>query len=436
MLIKNILDLEKEDYIQLFAVVPHVEKVVLHNACQFKDDVMEYMIEKAVKLKHLHLYAANLVSNNMWSRFISEQAPQLETLKLQWLDASFEDWHVAELAQHCAGSLRRLKLELCRRLGAEAIRSISQMHALQHLSLSFSPAAEIPTDTLVEMILKLGPGLQTLSLERFPDVNDEVLNAIRTSCPRLTKLRLSHNDVCTDGGFATLFSGWDAAAAAAAGVNNATADTDVDMNVGVDMHPGKSKSTSKNKNTIKTPKDRYNHTAISPLRFADFSSNRDNNGEEDDDNNNHNNNDNDNDNGTAIDPEKVSSSSMIGLGSAGFTALMNHARHSLTHLNISSCRHISRAALMDVFCFGGGSFSGTGTTGKDLYADAPACTGNTFTTPAIPRTPHFPSLKHIDLSFLPTVDEVILQGIFRSCPALGSTGCLWLFRDWHLSAGG
>ena len=442
MCVNHISDLEEEDYIQLFAVVPNVEKVVLHNACQFKDNVMEYMIEKAVKLKHLHLYAANLVSNSMWSRFISEQASQLETLKLEWLDASFEDWHIAELAQHCAGSLRRLKLKLCRRLGAEAIRSISQMHGLQHLSLSFSPAAEIPTETLVDMILKLGPGLQTLSLERFPDVNDEVLNAIRTSCPRLTKLRLSHNDVCTDGGFAALFSGWEAG-----GESRVTVDTDMNMDIDTETETDKSKSTNKNRNSLSKANidtNTCNHTATSRLRFADFSSSRDANSEEDDNNNNNN-----DDNEPFTDnPDKISSSTMIGLGSAGFTALMKHARHSLTHLNISSCRHISRAALMDVFCFGSGSGSGSGSGGgsintttnrDDLYANAPARTGinnatSTTSNPArktdnkdytigsaataLHPLPHFPSLKHIDLSFLPSVDEVVLQGIFRSCPAL------------------
>lgn len=382
-------------------MVPGVEKVVLHNACQFKDNVMEYMIEKAVNLKHLHLYAANLVSNDMWSRFIKERAPQLETLKLQWLDATFEDSHVAELAQHCATSLRRLKLELCRRLGATSIQSISQMQALEHLSLSLSPAAEIPVEALVEMVNALGPNLQTLSLERFPNLTDEVLDAIRTYCPRLTKLRLSHNDVCTDAGFAALFSGWSADAAA-----------------------NGDRSTSSKTNT--------DFRAISPLRFADFSSTREVNS---DDGGGNDTNDNDDD------PDNPPPSTTIGLGSSGFTALMNHASHSLTHLNLSSCRHISHAALIEAFCFGHDYPNNSNTndnnnnkrhiniTNEDLYASpspAPESKNNytyTDSSSTNPKTKNvsrrtYPSLKHIDLSFVPTVDELVLAGIFKSCPAL------------------
>ena len=346
---------------------------------------------------------------------MSERAGQLETLKLQWLDATFEDWHVAELAQQCSTSLRRLKLELCRRLGADSIRSISQMHALQHLSLSLSPAAEIPVEALVEMITSLGPNLQTLSLERFPDVDDDVLAAIKTHCTNLTKLRLSHNDVCTDAGFAALFDGW--------------------------SDGGAENKTNRDKNSTAAANDKEMTTfkAISPLRFADFSSTRDTNSEDDNHNSNNNNNNNEatgdmnaegnnNNNNTYKDPQT------IGLGPAGFTAMMKHASQSLTHLNVSSCRHISHAALIEAFCFGqdvGGDQEQKQTRNQnrmhneDLYASPSVPSRGKHTNDArtssgggAMKARTYPALKHVDLSFVPAVDEVVLQGVFRACPAL------------------
>ena len=74
----------------------------------------------------------------------------------------------------------------------------------------------------------------------------------------------------------------------------------------------------------------------------------------------------------------------IGLGSEAFKALMKHSGHTLAKMNMHSCRHISAEALMGVF------------DGKTQY----------------------PQLKEIDFSFVASVDDVVLTGMFRSCPAL------------------
>jgi DNA repair protein RAD7 len=74
----------------------------------------------------------------------------------------------------------------------------------------------------------------------------------------------------------------------------------------------------------------------------------------------------------------------IGLGSAGFSALMNHSGSRLEFLDISSCRHISHETFTDIF------------DGSKEY----------------------PYLYEINLSFCPVVDEQVVAGIFRSCPAI------------------
>ena len=74
----------------------------------------------------------------------------------------------------------------------------------------------------------------------------------------------------------------------------------------------------------------------------------------------------------------------IGFGALALTALMHHSASRIEHLNLKSNRHISHATLLDVF------------DGQKKY----------------------PMLKDIDLSFVNRVDDVVMAGIFKSCPAL------------------
>lgn len=197
--------LEAEDYERIFATVPKMEKIVLGNACQMKDSGIDYMLDKCRGLKHLQMYAANLVSNEMWSRLFREAGAKLEVVKLKWLDAAFEDQTVEDMVEH-SPNLRRLKLKLCRRLGEDAVAAISNMTHLEHLSLLLNK--EVSVETWVDLITKRGPALRTLSLEKFLDVDDAVLDALHRSCVVLSKLRISENDTATDAGYAALFTAW------------------------------------------------------------------------------------------------------------------------------------------------------------------------------------------------------------------------------------
>ncbi|KAL2351883.1 hypothetical protein BJ546DRAFT_230176 [Cryomyces antarcticus] len=198
-------DLEVDDYKQIFAVVPKIEKLVLRNACQFKNEAMEYMMEKAKNLRSLQLYAANLITNAMWHKLFQHQGASLETVKLQWLDASFEDEAVTEMVAHCR-NITRLKLKLCRRIGEEAVTAISMLPKLEHLSLQID--REVSSERLVGLVRVVGPNLKTLSLEKFVDADDTVLEAIHAHCRNLTKFRFTENDYATDAGYTALFTDW------------------------------------------------------------------------------------------------------------------------------------------------------------------------------------------------------------------------------------
>ncbi|KAF2803958.1 RNI-like protein [Mytilinidion resinicola] len=298
--------LECEDYEHIFAFVPHIEKLALRNCCQFKDRCVEYMLEKAPRLKHIQLYAANLVTNDVWIKTFSVLGKQLETLKLEWLDAAFDDDAVAAMVGYCP-NMSRLKFKRCRQLGIAAIDAIAHLTNLQHLSLQISQ--EVAGERIVNLIGNVGANLQTLSLERFLDAGDDVLDAIHDQCRSLSKLRFTENDYATDAAFAALFTGW----------------------------------------------------ANPPLCFIDVNSNRD------------------IDNGNPEGPEEV-----IGLGDAGFVAMMEHSGSKLHTLDIASCRHISFATFSTVF------------DGKKKY----------------------PCLEELNVSFCTTVDTIVVAGIFKSCPKL------------------
>ena len=197
--------LEPEDYRQIFAVVPNMQRLVLGNACQMKDEAVDYMLERCNDLRHIQLYAANLISNEMWQRLFEEVGEKLEVIKLKWLDAAFEDKAVKDMVQSCP-NLERVKFKLCRRIGEDAVAALADLPKLQHLSLQIG--REISNEAIASLIAERGWQLRTLSLEKFIDADDSVVQAIHDNCLRLNKLRLSENDTVTDAGYVALFIDW------------------------------------------------------------------------------------------------------------------------------------------------------------------------------------------------------------------------------------
>lgn len=125
----------------------------------------------------------------------------------------------------------------------------------------------------------------------------------------------------------------------------------------------------------------FDNAIFPPLVYADLSENRD------------------IDN---MNPEGVQENP-IGFGSSALVSLMRHSGSRLEHLNLKSCRHMSHAALTEVF------------DGVNQY----------------------PALKDIDLSFVTQVDDVVMVGIFRSCPALAKLAVFACFnaRQTEIPAG-
>ena len=325
VLIRSVVELETDDYIKIFSIVPQVRDLNLRNAGQFKDEVVDYILERDITIQHLQLAAPNLISDAKWREFFRRRGSHLESLKLSGLDYAMDDDTIVQMAEDCP-NVRRLKLKECFRIADPSLDAISGMKKLEHLSLRL----KLPTSasSLASLISQIGHKLRTLSLERFENADDSVLEAIHTTCTQLGKLRFTLNDFCTDAGFVSFFSDW--------------------------SNP--------------------------PLTFADLSSNRD------------------------LDYANPDGpTEPIGLASNGLRALIRHSGSRLERLDISSCRHITYEAFLEVF----------------------------------DGTKQYPYLNDINISFLTTIDTLILAGIFRSCPQLTKITAFGCFnvRDVEVPAG-
>lgn len=305
----NIYDsakLETDDFQRIFAFMPSLTNVNLRFAGQMKDKVIGYLLGRDLKIKRLQLDAANLVSDSYWQRLFEKLGPQLESLKLSNLDFSLDDDTIEVLCRYCT-ELRCLKLKQCWKVGDGSLQALSSLTSLEHLSLNL--VRETKNSSLLDLVFKIGPRLQTLSLQGFPNADDLLLEIIHEKCRALSKLRLSDNSVCTDKGFARLFTEW--------------------------PNP--------------------------PLEIVDLSSTRD------------------VDNSNPDGPGDA-----VGLASEGLIALMNHSGPAIGKLNISSCRHVSRAAF------------------EEIFSD----------------NKNYPSLKELDISFHTAMDDYLVGRIFQCCPAV------------------
>lgn len=205
VLIHFVIELETDDYIKIFSIVPQVRDLNLRNAGQFKDEVIDYILERNITIQHLQLAATNLISDAKWRELFGRNGSHLESLKLSGLDYAMDDDTIVQMAENCP-NVRRLKLKECFRIADSSLDAISAMKRLEHLSLRLKLATS--ASSLASLITQVGHKLRTLSLERFENADDGVLKTIHTTCTQLSKLRFTLNEFCTDAGFVSLFSDW------------------------------------------------------------------------------------------------------------------------------------------------------------------------------------------------------------------------------------
>ncbi|KAI2615912.1 RNI-like protein [Hypoxylon sp. NC1633] len=194
-----------DDFIRIFQVCSSLKYLELHNAIQFTDKVMKYLIGRHFILEGLTLYGANLISKACWMQYLEAKGQGLKELKVAFTDTQFNDDIVESLPRLCP-SLTRLKIYHNQAVTDQGIEYIANIRKLEHLGLRLTQKTS--TDSYIKVIKMIGGRLRTLSLAMVEDVDDRLLDAVHDHCSLLTKLRITCSREMTDAGFVRLFKSW------------------------------------------------------------------------------------------------------------------------------------------------------------------------------------------------------------------------------------
>ncbi len=198
-------DLHESDFLRMLQAMPRLKHLTLYNAIQFKDDVVDYLLQRdKVALESLCLYGANLITDAKWKQYLVEKGQHLRRLQICDTDKHVTD-EVLSYVRDCAPDLQRLKIRINQAMTAVGVEHIGHMSQLQHLNLQIASA--VHGDVYIKVLSRIGPGLQTLSLRKVDaGVDNAVLAAVHQHCRQLRKLRITDAPHCTDEAFARLFA--------------------------------------------------------------------------------------------------------------------------------------------------------------------------------------------------------------------------------------
>ncbi|CAK7273049.1 UV-damaged DNA-binding protein rad7 [Sporothrix epigloea] len=195
----------ESDLLKMLQAMPRLKHLRLYNAIQFKDDVMDYMVQRDFRLESLCLYGANLISSEKWKSYLVERGAYLRSLQICDTDKHVTD-EVVGYVKDCCPNLQRIKLRGNECLTAAGVEHLGHIPDLQHINLMIENT--VHSDVFVKMLQRIGARLVTLSLRGVTRLDNTVLDALHQNARSLRKLRLTDTQACTDEGFARLFEGW------------------------------------------------------------------------------------------------------------------------------------------------------------------------------------------------------------------------------------
>lgn len=199
--------LSPEDMIRIFQMAPKMKSLKIRNAVQFKDEVMDYLLSRdQINLEGLYIYGANLLSSEMWIKYLVAKGETLQKLQVYYTDKHFGDECLATL-KDTTPSLMCLKVYNNQKVSSAGVQELAHLKNLQHLSLHVHN--KIHSDVWVDVLNNIGTGLKTLSLRMTPQLDNTVLAALHDNCRVLKKLRITDSEAMTDAGFSHLFTDWD-----------------------------------------------------------------------------------------------------------------------------------------------------------------------------------------------------------------------------------
>lgn len=198
--------LSSDDMIRILQMAPKMKNLKIRNAVQFKDEVMEYLLSRDhINLEGLYMYGANLLSSEMWKKYLVAKGKTLQKLQVYYTDKHFDNECLTTL-KTTAPSLRRLKVYNNQQVGCAGIRELAYLKSIQHLSVHVHN--KVHSDIWVDVLSSVGAGLKTFSLRMTPQLDNTVLAAIHSNCRVLKKLRITDSEAMTDAGFSRLFTDW------------------------------------------------------------------------------------------------------------------------------------------------------------------------------------------------------------------------------------
>jgi DNA repair protein RAD7 len=197
--------LTSDDLLRIFQQVPNLKHLKIKNAIQFKDEVMEYLLSRHIDLESLYLLGANLLSEEMWNKFLKEKGTSLKSFRVYFTDRYFGDSTLALLPKYCP-SLKRFKIRHIQNVTGAGVKELAKVKSLEHLGLQLHHT--VHPDVYVHVLNEIGPNLRTFSISIAPTADNTVLDAMHAKCRALQKLRINDSEVMTDDGFARLFTDW------------------------------------------------------------------------------------------------------------------------------------------------------------------------------------------------------------------------------------
>jgi DNA repair protein RAD7 len=198
--------LSSDDLLRIFQQVPKLKHLKIKNAIQFKDEVMAYLLDRSIELESLYLLGANLLSAEMWNRFIMEKGSSLQSFQVYFTDRYFGDSTLELLPKHCP-ALKRFKIRHIQDVTGAGVKALAQVKSLEHIGLQLHHT--VHSDIYVHLLNEIGENLRTFSIQMALTADNTILDAMHAKCRNLSKLRINDSEVMTDEGFVRLFSDWE-----------------------------------------------------------------------------------------------------------------------------------------------------------------------------------------------------------------------------------
>ncbi|KAJ3147541.1 hypothetical protein HDU86_007939 [Geranomyces michiganensis] len=176
---------------------PSVRHLHLGNCGRMRDQTLQAIGENCTRLESLDLDGPFLPRDEAFAGMFEAIGDRLVHLTLR---------HAAKLGQtgidtlvRCCPNLTTLRLDHCFKLDDGCFRSLANLRKLRILELGFMNRT-IAEDAFLHLIENVGAPIQSLILDRHPNVTDRVLQQIATSCPNLTEISLAECESITSEG--------------------------------------------------------------------------------------------------------------------------------------------------------------------------------------------------------------------------------------------